>query len=256
MLTFILTSCSSNDDDSGSATDLILPKIVEISYPEHSEKNKTLLITYNGNKIVSAKNEETRTVFTYDGNVIVKEIQYDLIGDKIMETSYSYTGGKLTSLLYARNFTSEYPFGEYKGRYVYTYNIDGTIKKETYSINATTGIETNNDYTETFIFQNGNLIKLIAVDAMTSIVSTRTSIYEFDSKNNPFKNVLGYNLLLDQGYSNANNLIKHTYSYSEAESTVSINETVYEYDAKGYPTKQTYYQEDGVTVGEIREYTY
>ena len=259
MLTFILTSCSSNDDDSGSATDLILPKTIKFSYPEYPEENTTSVITYNGNKIVRVVDEEMQTDYIYDGNLIVKEIVYDISdgkNDKTSEKSYSYTNGKLTATSYVRKFTSEYPFGEYRGRSVYTHQNDGTIKKESYSTNANTGEEINNNYTETLFFQNGNLIKLVAIDNNSSLSSTRTSIYEFDSKNNPFKNVLGYSLLLDEEYCNANNLIKHTYSYSESESKVYINETVYEYNANGYPTKQTYYQQDGVTVGEIQEYTY
>ncbi|WP_431244294.1 hypothetical protein ACQ9BO_08050 [Flavobacterium sp. P21] len=251
-----ITSCSSNDDDSGKAETAILPKTIKFSEPDYPLENTTSTITYDGNKVVSVIDEGSRTNFTYEGNVIAKMIGYDVTnGDKTEEESYSYTNGKLTSTLYARNFTSKYPFGQYKGRYVYTYNADGTVKKETYSINATTGEESKVDYLEVYTFQNGNLVKLVATDQPSGLSSVRTSIYEYDTKNSPFKNVLGYNLLIDADNSSVNNLIKHTYTYSKDNSSYS-RKTMYEYNADGYPTKQMLYGEDGVIVSEIHEYTY
>ncbi|WP_026730474.1 hypothetical protein [Flavobacterium denitrificans] len=254
-LALIITSCSSNDDDSGKNEVVILPKTIKFSEPDYPLENTTSIITYDGNKIVSSIDEETKTIFTYEGNVIVKSIEYEITGDKREEQSFSYTNGKLTSTLYARKFTSQYPFGQYKGRYVYTYNPDGTVKREVYSINPTTGIESKNDYLEVYTFQNGNLVKMVATDQPSGVSSVRTSLYEYDIKNSPFKNVLGYNLLIDADNSSVNNLTKHTYTYSGDNSSYS-RKTVYEYNDKGYPTKETLYGQDGVTVDAIHEYTY
>lgn len=255
-LILTITSCSSNDNDSGTTETAILPKTVKFSKPDYPLENTTSTITYDGNKIVSAIDQETKTIFTYEGNVIVKMIEYDVTnGDKEEEESYSYTNGKLTSTLYARNFTSKYPFGQYKGRYTYTYNLDGTVKKETYNVNAETGVESKIDYLEVYTFQNGNLVKLVATDQPSGLSSVRTSLYEYDAKNNPFRNVLGYNLLIDADNCSVNNLTKHSYSYS-GDAASSSYKTVYEYNDKGYPTKATLYKQDGVTVNEITEYTY
>lgn len=255
-LILTITSCSTNDNDSGTAETAILPKTVKFSKPDYPSENTTSTIIYTGNKLVNITDKERRTDFTYEGNVIVKMIEYDVTnGDKEEEESYSYTNGKLTSTLYARNFTSKYPFGQYKGRYTYTYNLDGTVKKETYSINAATGVESKDDYSEIYTFQNGNLVKLVATDQSSGLSSVRTSLYEYDAKNNPLKNVLGYNLLIDTGDCSVNNLTKHSYSYSGNAASYSYK-TVYEYNDKGYPTKATLYMQDGVAVSEIMEYSY
>ncbi|RXM43138.1 DUF2963 domain-containing protein [Flavobacterium sp. YO64] len=254
-LILTITSCSSNDNDSETA---ILPKTIKFSKPNYPSENTTSTITYSGNKLVSVTDEEDRTDFTYEGNVIVKAVTYDITAgksDKKEEKSFLYTNGKLTSTLYARNFTSQYPFGQYKGRFVYSYNGDGTVTKESYSTNAQTGIESKNDYLEVYTFENGNLIKLVATDTGSGVSSVRASLYEYDSKNNPFKNVLGFNLLIDEDDSNVNNLIKHTYSYTGS-SMSYFSKTTYEYNTNGYPVKITVYLQDGVTIDEIREYTY
>lgn len=257
-LTVLLASCS-NDDSSEKAVNAILPKTIKITNPGYPSENSNGVLTYEGNKLVSISNEERRTDYTYEGNLIVKAITYDIVdgkNDKTVEESYKYSNGKLSASFYVRNFTWEYPFGQYAGRSVYTYQNDGTLKRERYSTNSETKVEKKDNYDETLTFQNGNLIKLVAIDTNSSLGNIRTSIYEFDQKSNPYKNVLGYNLLIEEENTNANNLVKHTYSYAGSESILHSNKTSYEYDTNGYPVKQTYYKSDGVTVSEIIEYTY
>lgn len=85
-----------------------------------------------------------------------------------------------------------------------------------------------------------------------------THVYEYDTKNNPFKNILGFNLLLEYEDTSTNNVIKHTSSVSGSAtpSTPLVYKKEYVYDANGYPTKATSYKADGTTVSEINEYTY
>ena len=256
----LLVSCSTtdNDNDSDNGNKITLPKKVQYTNPDHPEKNSTSVITYNGKKIVSVTNEEERTDYIYEGNVIVKTITYDITynrNEKKSEKSYTYTDGKLSSSISVSNFTSEYPSGEYQTRSVYTYDADGTIKKESYSTNATTGEEQQNDLYQILTYQNGNLIKVVEKSISSNYL--RTSDYEYDANDSPYKYVLGLNLLLDEEFY-SNNLIKHTYSVSgrNAAPTGPFIYTIeYEYNESGYPTKQTYHNQDG-TIGDVNEYFY
>ena len=249
----LISSCSDDNDNASEKKETsILPKTLKYTYPDNPDDSSITTFTYNGNKMVSAENEYTRTVFTYEGNVIVKKIQYDMSGDKISEESYSYNGGKLASSLYARNFTAKYPFGEYKGRYAYVYNPNGTIKKEGYITNATTGVESSSYY-DILTFQNGNLVQLEAIDLVSTLSTIYTKKYEYDVKNNPFKNVLGLSLLLEEDGVSLNNLVKNTSNYG---SDSVIYKATYEYNLDGYAAKKTEYSQGGTTVSRITEYTY
>lgn len=255
-VTLVLVSCS-HDDDSQNGENLMLPKSRETTNPQYPDENENYILNWDGNKLVSEISEGEQTNYTYEGNLIVKCVTYDF-GDKEEEESYHYKDGKLSYTSFAHNFTAAYPFGEYRGKYVYTYNADGTVTKETYYTNAETGEDKLSPYKEVMTFQNGNIIKIVAGDTTSPSNSIRTSIYEYDSKNNVFKNALGYNLLLE--VYNSNNEIRHTYSYANADGTVSNSKTysnvrTYEYNAEGFPIKETYYNQDN-TVSEITNYTY
>ncbi|AXB56731.1 hypothetical protein [Flavobacterium fluviale] len=263
VLTLALASCSKDDDDnnSGNGTNAILVKTVTVTYPEYPSENSESGVTYNGNKLVSVSGKDSRTDYTYEGNLIVKQIDYEIEDgkdSKSYEVSYRYTNGKLAESIYSENFTSQYPFGQYKGRSVYTYNPDGTVKRDSYSTDYNTGIETKSPYIALLTLVNGNITKSVVTYTTPSSHYVYTSEYEYDTKNTPLKNVLGYSLLLGEDESSSNNIVKRT-KFSVYGSEVLepyVNKTTYEYNANGYPTKKIEYREDGVTVEAITEYTY
>lgn len=261
-----LTSCSNNDNDTPNTASAILPKTSKYTDPDHPSENSTTTAVYNGNKIVSLKDENSRTDYTYDGNVIVKSVSYKIVDGKDVknyEESYTYTNNKLATVTHADNFSTEYPTGEYKDKSVYTHNADGTVKRESYDIDTTTGVETKDSYTYVNTFVNGNLVKAVATNGTilgSSSYYSHTDLYEYDTKNNPFKNILGFNLLMQGETSSLNNIVKHTSSsiYGSGSDTSGpfVYKTEYVYDANGFPTKRTSYKEDGTTVNEINEFTY
>jgi hypothetical protein len=257
----VLTSCSSDDNNSSDPITSILPKTVSYSYPSYPSDNSSSTVVYNGNKIVSIKDETSRTDYTYSGDVIVKSIDYDTQSGKDVKDSeeiYTYVNNKLATSSYAESFSPEYPSGQYRGRSVYTYNSDGTVTKESYSTSET-GVETKNSYVTVSTFVNGNLVKEVATDSEPGSNNVRTDVYEYDSKNNPLKNVLGFNLLLDDARTcSANNVVKQTSTEIYESSTYGpdVYKSVYIYDTNGYPTKETIYKKDGTTVDEINEYGY
>lgn len=260
---FTLASCSSDDNNAENAEDTILPKTLKYTDIDFPAENATYNSKYSGNKIVSTTDEFGRTDYTYDGDLIVKEVNYDtesVKGKDVISdvTTYTYASGKLVSSSYAESFSTAYPDGEYRNRRVLTYNADGTIKVEIYKTNSTTGLEEKSDYFEVLTFANGNLIKI--VETNTEFNTSFTALYEYDTKNNPLKNILGFNLLKDHSegegsLSSVNNVVKYTTSYS-----VNTDSNVYKreltYNEKGYPVKNTAYKKDGITIARTNEYTY
>ncbi|RYJ39575.1 hypothetical protein NU08_1244 [Flavobacterium anhuiense] len=255
-LALVLASCSSDDNKEESA---ILPKTIKYSSVAYPSENSTRVATYNGTKIVSIKDETGRTDYTYDGNLVVKETNYDTESGKDIisdVTTYKYTNGKLTEYTYAEAFSTAFPNGEYNSRIVFTHNADGTVTRERYNINGNT--ETKSNYSEVLTFANGNLVKSVQTDSQSG--SVFTAQYEYDNKNSPYKNITGFNFLIDHSegegsvYSSVNNIVKYTASYSNETPNVYKSEIVY--DANNFPSKITNFKRDGITAAESYEYTY
>jgi hypothetical protein len=256
----ILVSCSSDDSKADLSTKVILPKT--LTYKTGADDTYlTDTFTYDGTKIISVTSKLRKTIFTYNGNKIVKEVGYYFDEDKEVkysETSYSYVNGKLDTV-------TESISGEYYNKRAYIYNEDGSVKVDMYYVDKQTGIESKEGANKMLYFLNKNLIKLISDIDSQSLSYTSTNVYEYDTNNNAFKNILGFNLLLNQtsfgsetNISSVNNLKKHYITTIHGPDIVFepySNIMEYEYDAKGYPIKKTSYDYTG-SVYEIVEYTY
>lgn len=256
----MLTSCSTDDNSITDPTSSIFPKTVKSIYPTNPSNNSTYTYVFDGNKIVSMRTEQWINEFTYEGNVIVKEVGYNYNilsgkGEKISEHKYTYVNNKLVESSYVQSFNAYF---QSKVRTVYTYNSDGSVKIEKYNIDIVTGIETKDDVITVLTYANGNLVKEVETNTRPGSNYVGTNAWEYDSKKNPFKNVLGFNLLLFHRPS-VNNIVKGSYSESTSPGTITAKSdavTDYVYDTNGYPTKETYYYEDGTTVAHINEYVY
>jgi hypothetical protein len=261
---FALSSCSSDENDNSvDVANGILPKILKYTDIEDPLENAIYLSTYDGNKILSTKQNKGRTDYTYDGNFIVKKINYGTVGifgkEVISDvTVYSYLNGKLVETSYAEGYSTDFPDGKYKRRTVFTYNADGTVKREIYTKNYGIEIEYKSNYVEVLTFANGNLVK--TVETNSEINSVFTSTYEYDNKNNPLKNILGFSLLINHSegegaMSSVNNIVSYTASYNN-NVVPNVYKREYVYDANGYPIKITLYKNDGTTNNRTNEYTY
>lgn len=256
-LALTAASCS-NDDNSNNVNNVVLPKTIQLTNDKEPVQNMTSTFTYQGNKIVDISSPKAKSEFTYTGNQITKKVDYYMSKgqlEKIVETSYVYANGKLQSvngISYGTAF-----------RQVYTYNIDGTITKEAYTTDQNTGVESKSRESWLLTIVNGNLTKLVTISG--SFIGTH--VYDYDAKNTAFKNILGFNLLLDQAitpslgqknYSSVNNIGKDTQSVvidsQPFTNTIDYN-AKYDYNTNGYPVKQTSYNQDG-TVKEVFDYTY
>lgn len=251
-----LISCSS--EEYKNEENFILPKTLSVKLPESSDIDTTNFI-YNGNKIMTASRKFRRSEYLYNGDKIVKETKYSSqLGkeEKISETTFTYENNKL---IFSDKIENKKKF-----KYLYIYKEDGTIIKEEYEVNFMTGKEVKTAGNEVLVFVNGNLVKQILNYEADSFKFATICVYNYDKSNNAFKNVLGFDFLLNQisfdfegNLSSINNLKKiERYSTNQLgdihkDYSTSFN---YEYNSKGYPVKKTSNGIEGTN--EIIEYKY
>ena len=217
----VLSSCSSDDDTTAT---VLLKKASYVSTGE----SFTTDFTYSGNKLVSwVDSFGDKKTFTYTGDLITKIVDTDDKGNVDYTTEFTYTNGKLTSEISLK--TGD----DYKYKTKYVHNTDGTISFEEFKITVATGVE-EEDESGKYTYKDGNLVK----KEKKSYNGYESSVtYEYDAKNHPFKNVLGFNLLLNDEESYLNNIVKRTYSNSNSTGTYT-NTYEYKYNAEGFPTEQ------------------
>lgn len=259
VLTLVVTSCSNDDNasngDSSTEDTSILPKTISYIYPSiYLGTNSKSIVTYDGNKIVSSIKDGSKTIFTYTGNVITKQEQFD-VDSKGMETKdievvYTYENGKLRTRVTREFFNTKYPNGEYIGKTVYTHTSNDLLSYINYSIHPDSKLETKSSEGN-LSYKNGNLVK----DQFISGVSVSTRVYEYDTKKNPLKNILGFDLLLKETECSANNILKISRTDSGLPDS-SVYLTNYIYNDKDYPMKQTSLTGDGKSIEYEIEYTY
>jgi hypothetical protein len=258
VLNLLLISCTNNDNTTSAQENLILPKTITITYPNFPQDNSKSTIIYDGNKIISITNATSKTKFTYDGNVIVKQEFYKLGSQGIEIISkrivYEYENGKLKSKIATSNFDSSHPDGDYIRKEVFTYRTDGVTSYSQLDVSVQTKVETKRGDVN-LTYKLGNLIKLEEINADPNIANT-IFVFEYDSKNNPLKNILGFDLLNDDidNYG-INNILKTTIKGRLGISEAVFNSTCI-YNTNGYPTKFTSFTGDGKTPEYEIEYTY
>lgn len=149
-----------------------------------------------------------------------------------------------------KGFTDTYPGGEYIYKTVYTHTSDVLISYIYYSVDPDTKVEIKSSE-GSLTYKNGNIVK----QQQTVMSNTETRVYEYDIKNNPLKNILGFSLLLDE-ISNfgINNDLKKIRTSSNFPNPVTYNSD-YIYNDKSYPLQQTSFTGGGSIEYEI-EYTY
>lgn len=258
---FVLSSCSSDDDslpELPSEDISILPKTISYIYPsDFLGTNSKSIVTYNGNKIMSIVDESSKATYTYDGNIITKYEQFsnEAQGTEVkrMEILYAYEAGKLKTRIFKDGISENQPNG-YITKTIYTHNQDGTISYIVYDVDSITQVEKKNGAGK-LTYKDGNLVKNEHSNITNSLFDG-ASVYEYDTKMNPFKNVLGYGLLLDEvGGFGKNNIIKTT-RITEGNSKPSVFMTTYIYNDNGYPKRHTSFDGGGESIEYEIEYTY
>ncbi|MHC0446169.1 hypothetical protein ACWA1F_12220 [Flavobacterium sp. 3-218] len=252
----LVTSCSSDENPSVSDNTIILPKTISYIYPNvYLGTNKISTLKYDGKKIVSSIDSDSKSIFMYSGDVITKQVFFRLDQQKnetkIREVDYTYENGKLKTRIYKTNITVDYPEGEYIEKTVYAHTSNEFISYTKYSLDKKTKAETKISEGN-LTYKDGNLIK----EQQKVNAVTQTQVYDYDSKNNPLKDIAGFDLLLNEvAYYGKNNILKTTKTSSENSNT-SVFVTSYTYNDNGYPLKNTSLDGGGKDIEYEIEYTY
>lgn len=233
-LTFALTSCSSDEDSSDSSGTVLLKKTVETD----SEGDKvTTNYVYNGNKIVNitVQGSSDGIYFTYTGDLITKmEFKYEGEVEQINEYKYD-SNNRLIS------YVSIEPSEEYGFKESYTYETDGSISVKTYRGDDLTQTIANG--TRKITFTGGEFTKIISTDSPSRS-------YTYDDKNNPMKNILGYDKISFVD-GEASGILHNIVSEKDIDYDEVTATYVFTYNSAGYPTKSTESEEGEVATVEF-----
>jgi hypothetical protein len=257
-VTLVFTSCSSNDNNSSTEDTSILPKTISYIYSSDMlGTNSTSTITYSGNKIVSTVKKNSKIIFTYDGNLITKQVQFYVdskgIETKVADVFYTYENGKLKTRTMKEEFSTQFPDGQFIDKTVYTHTSANLVSYVSYYVNVDTQAETKSSE-GSLTFKDGNLVKEQQISVSSTSTSTRT--YEYDTKNNPLKNVTGFDLLLNEISEFGKNNSTKTTSVRYGNTTPTDYLTTYTYNDKNYPLRHTSFAGDGKSIEYEIEYTY
>lgn len=224
----LLISCSNEDDKTDPLATILVRKSV---FTDFNGREDTSTFVYNGNKIVSvSSNNGDKSIYTYTGDLITKIV--DTNNDTLVSTSeYTYLSGKLSSFVFKRVGLDFYR------KTVYTHNADGSVFFQSTIFNMITGEEDLGlgILMGKYIFSEGNLIKKVSGSSIEK--------FEYDTKNNPFKNIMGLSLLLDRDEKiSKNNVLRvdaeYDSSYGGAVSKFYVYS--YTYAENNFPVKDVW----------------
>ncbi len=222
----LLSSCSNDKNDK----DKVFIKMIETTENGVSEHS---VFTYNENQIISAENSKQKIDYTYQDGVITKIATYNKATQLSIVLKYTYDKGKLVKVTSSENYEINY-----------THNSNETVYYEKLNVNAQN--QQQKVYHGNLFFKNKNLIKdeRIFDAADINSVSSSKITFDYDTFNNPYFSILGYNKLLDQGAvvskNNSVMTVVETTVVSGGGTISSANmyKTTFKYDAYNYPTEQ------------------
>lgn len=232
-LTFLFAlfpSCSSGDSATPSGA-ILVKRIVETD----PAGVFTFNYTYNGNKMVesvlSATNYIRRGVYTYTGDLITKTEFFDISNTLVESDVYNYNSNNLLESYVKLNYNTGTG-----ARVTYTYNADGSISSIGYS-----GDLINQDTVASHNTITLGADEIFSHDEDLGTI-TKRSVFIYDTKNNPFKNVTGYNKLAYARIGSFSSAINHNLTeclYTENGLPVSTTYYHLTYNSNDFPTTLT-----------------
>lgn len=235
-----------------------IQRIESESYDEEGtiEERETMALTYEGDlpiKAVSTSNitsESYVTEYTYNNKKLQKSVETSLTQVETSEYSYN-SNGRLETVKNSRYDISNV---NRKYHYDYTYSYNGNTITETYkSYTTENGVETGSSSTgnRTYTYENDNLVKIVEQYSN----STTTYQYTYDAKNNPsYQNIMKVITpdYFTDTYFSKNNVTQEVRTSTNGTPEITVHE--YEYNAKGYPIKET--TKRNSEISSIIEYEY
>ncbi|MCF6132974.1 hypothetical protein [Flavobacterium wongokense] len=222
----LLTSCSSSDDDSSTTneSDVLVRKSVETYANDGSVV--TTNYTYNGRKAVKSEDSDGYyETYTYTGDLLT-QIKYYNPDDELEQTeTFTYNGSNQVTSYVRAEIMDDIGYKE-----TYVYNGNGTVTSSNYSGDATTQTD---DVGSSTIHFSGSEVSLIEMD-LGAFITTRT--YTYDTKNEPFMNVTGFDKIAfvdSEAIGIHHNIL--TDSYTDFSGNI-ITTSTYTYNSMNFPT--------------------
>lgn len=218
-LALLLSSCSNDDNNSGSENKIVLVK--KKIETDSQGAVTTFDYKYNGQKLISSVATSGDKVFyTYTDDLITKiEFKFDNIN--IQLNSFTYTSDRKLN-----SFTKVELLENYGYKEVYVYNPNGTITVQSYAGNASE--QTTKVGSATITFANNEISEIVSTNSPNHK-------YVYDLKNNPFKNVTGLDKIAFTDRE-ANSGVLYNL-ISDTSGTEVWSKYIYTYNAANYPTK-------------------
>lgn len=228
------TSDVSNEDNNSDMQLQNVPvKITETIYFGSSSDVITTKFNYEGSKLISLEklNEPIKTLITYNGDKPIKFSKYNN-GVLVKEQNINYQGDKLLSVIDSQNLE--------KTEFYYTNEVLDLITHSQSS--GGSWITTS---TDKYFFNNSNLIRKYH----TTYYPTASAIkieYDFDTNNNPFKNLNKYLKILLEYETievvNLNNITSARYYATVSSTSPESNRSfVNTYNSNNYPIEVVKY---------------
>lgn len=216
-----------------STTEVIVPGsssnlIKKVTETDADGSESTREYFYTGTKLnYMLDSDGTRTNYTYNGNLLVKE--EFLVGATLTErVTYEYNSSSKLSTYRTENLADNTGF-----KITYVHNANGTISYQEYSINSSG---------EEMPGSSGTLSATRHVENYTDPFTMESQVFTgeftFDNKNNPFKNITGYDKMYfadsDMPLNFANNILQHT-DQIDAQPSYILETLTYTYNSNNYP---------------------
>lgn len=185
---FIISSCSGDAETPivtptpPENTNILVKKIIR------KDENDNIVavsdFSYSGNKLLKITTNGYKQNYTYVGDLISKIERYNSSDVLLGYNEYFYnSSGNLSSCVDKEYSTSSACKDEF------VYNIDGTITRNVFGGNLVSQTILLGYYHKLY-FQNSELLKQEEYDNNNTLANTTNFIY--DEKNNPTRNILGF----------------------------------------------------------------
>lgn len=241
----ILQSCSTDSaSDSNTPDDsvVLVKSIIRSHDPNTSNwaggNNQRMDYFYNGSKLdhmdwswvdLNGTLIENNFIYTYNGNLITKTEGFNN-NTLMMRVTYTYNNSQ--QIIETNQFTRDEQANSiyHSHKSLFTYNPDGTVTEQYYEGSFNNPVQYVIRYTYTIA--DGEIRNI--VEANPNGYINKTKVFSYDNKNNPFKNVTGFNLLLGGFMGGRNyNVIQETVNYSAGSSNTKTY--TYSYNSDNYP---------------------
>jgi hypothetical protein len=236
----LLASCSNDEfvdtiDDSGSEMDgkyspngVLVKKIVATTNNGASVSTDDYI--YNGSKLSKVVSSDGRQVtYIYSGNVITERDYYT---NNVLSSKELYEYNANEQLIGYKRINSSNTV-TYKT--VFSYNSDGTVTANGYRGDVVS--QSNLKVNRKIFFSNGKVSRMETYRTVNGSPVTEAHDYSYDTKNSPYKGILGFDKLtyLDVALNgNVNNVT--SIAVSGVSAANSVNDQIqYSYNSGNYP---------------------